>query len=86
MTVIPPCVSCARFYGKIREVNVCDAFPGGIPREIIFDGDPHTEPFPGDHGLQFEEGKPHSEGAPEGFDLVAAKAVLANSGTSEAQG
>ena len=33
----------------------CQAFPGGIPDEIFLYGNEHTAPFPGDHGIQFEE-------------------------------
>jgi hypothetical protein len=32
----------------------CDAFPEGIPDEIILGGDKHRRAFPGDHGIQFE--------------------------------
>jgi len=32
----------------------CNAFPDGIPDEIWIYVDPHTTPFPGDHGIQFE--------------------------------
>ena len=33
----------------------CDAFPDGdgIP-QMIWDGDKHQRPVPGDHGIQFE--------------------------------
>lgn len=33
----------------------CRAFPGGIPDEIAHGNNPHTEPYPGDHGIQFEK-------------------------------
>lgn len=33
----------------------CRAFPGGIPHEIAWGDNPHTEPYPGDHGLRFEK-------------------------------
>jgi hypothetical protein len=34
----------------------CDAFPDGdgIPSEIITNEADHREPFPGDHGIQFD--------------------------------
>ena len=37
-----------------NERNVCDAFPDGIPDEIAYGDNPHTSPFPGDNGIQFE--------------------------------
>ena len=33
---------------------VCKAFPNGIPDEIAYGDNPHTSPFPGDHGIQYE--------------------------------
>jgi len=42
-------------------VPVCDAFPvwPGIPIEITTDEDEgwfdHTQPFPGDHGIRYED-------------------------------
>ncbi len=33
----------------------CTAFPDGIPEEITYGTNDHTKPFPGDHGIQFEE-------------------------------
>jgi len=35
------------------ERNVCDAFPDGIPDEIAYGDNPHTEPYPGDHGMRY---------------------------------
>lgn len=35
----------------------CKAFPEGIPPEIAQGDEPHTEPFPGDNGIQFEKEK-----------------------------
>lgn len=36
----------------------CDAFPDGIPLEIWDGKNKHTDPVDGDHGIQFERGKP----------------------------
>lgn len=61
----PNCYSrkCIRFFGvrqdgmsEVTERVVCKAFPEGIPSEIAYGDNPHTEPYPGDHGIQFERG------------------------------
>jgi hypothetical protein len=33
---------------------VCAAFPKGIPEEIAYGDNLHLEPYPGDHGIQYE--------------------------------
>ena len=45
----PFCLSCRH----IRKDWTCDAFPQGIPAEIVF-GHPHDTPVEGDGGIQFE--------------------------------
>ena len=32
----------------------CDAFPEEIPMQIWLGANRHSEPFPGDHGIQYE--------------------------------
>jgi hypothetical protein len=53
----PQCQNCAR----LREVRngrwVCQAFPGGIPLDIIKGQFDHTGPHVGDHGLRYEPRK-----------------------------
>ena len=59
MLMEPKCYTrkCRHFVGvkwlgeeESSEVVVCEAFPDGIAH-----GDnPHTAPFPGDHGIMFE--------------------------------
>jgi hypothetical protein len=50
---LPPvaCARCAQLWpgDKTR----CNAFPQGIPRDILDGEDPHTTPHLGDHGIQF---------------------------------
>lgn len=45
------CSKCQRLH--LGEV-ACDAFPDGIPMELWFGRVLHREPYPGDHGVQFE--------------------------------
>ena len=53
---------CKHFEGVVQpdgtemtEKIVCEAFPDGIPEEIAYGTNPHTEPYVGDNGIQFEE-------------------------------
>lgn len=48
---IPDCLKCVH-YGP--NDLVCDAFPDGIPVEILSTQALHTTPYPGDNGIQFE--------------------------------
>jgi len=52
---LPPCASCKHFNNDNPYAETCAAFRGGIPKEILFDGNQHTEPFEGDNGIQYEE-------------------------------
>ncbi len=45
-----PCFPCRNY---LRE-HTCKAFPDGIPREILDGANDHHQPYPGDHGIQFE--------------------------------
>lgn len=42
-------------YEEEDQVLICEAFPGGIPHEIAFGGNKHTEPYEGDHGVMYEK-------------------------------
>lgn len=43
------CPWCKWFHGGRK----CDAFPDGIPPEILFGDIRHRVPYPGDHGFQY---------------------------------
>lgn len=45
------CQACTRFDSS----GVCEAFPRGIPTEIVVYGADHRAPLTGDHGITFEQ-------------------------------
>ena len=40
---------------EVTERQVCKAFPDRIPDHIAYGQNPHLRPYPGDHGIVFEE-------------------------------
>ena len=52
MTTVMPslCLACRR----LKDGNVCAAFPEGIPNNIILYGADHRQPIRGDNGILFE--------------------------------
>lgn len=48
----PVCRQCIHYHGNLT----CKAFPEGIPDVVIMDGNDHTKPIEGDHGILFEGG------------------------------
>jgi len=44
------CISCVHRL----EQTTCEAFPEGIPEEILMGDNPHISEFPGDNGIQYE--------------------------------
>lgn len=51
--ISPLCMVCAHLHCKARP-PACDAFPGGIPENIL-SGRRHVTPYPGDHGIEFRK-------------------------------
>ena len=54
MINIPLCSDCWRFDTSNKIKNVCKAYPGGIPEEILIGKVDHRRPYKGDHGILFE--------------------------------
>jgi hypothetical protein len=54
------CNLCKHYHIYDHEDYTCDAFPEGIPDDIWLERHDHKEPYPGDHGILFEEGKAKS--------------------------
>lgn len=44
------CVGCAHYLGNLE----CEAFPDGIPDEIITGLHDHRQPYEGDGGIRYE--------------------------------
>ncbi len=55
MTIGPPplCWSCKRYNATPMGLHTCEAFPDGIPEEILNWTFDHHNPHPGDGGKQF---------------------------------
>ena len=50
-----PCATCAhRFTDSYFPVR-CAAFPGGVPRAMLFGDHQHRKPYEGDRGIQWEQ-------------------------------
>ena len=47
---VSQCVSCRHNHHD----GTCDAFPGGIPVDILTNTFDHRQPHDGDHGIQFD--------------------------------
>lgn len=71
MTTIaaPICAVCKHRRGDLRDPK-CDAFPDGIPNEILLSKADHRKPFPGDNGIVFE---PEDKQATEYANFLFAK-------------
>lgn len=49
--LMPMCFLCKHF--RIKNYS-CKAFPGGVPRIILFEYEDHTKPYENDNGITFE--------------------------------
>lgn len=57
MTIGPTalCMSCLHYRGvDPQKAHVCEAFPQGIPKQILSWEWDHRYPIPGDHGIQYK--------------------------------
>jgi hypothetical protein len=50
--IVPLCLICKRV-NEQDNPSTCEAFPGGIPKEILNGSFVHTKSFPGDRQLLF---------------------------------
>lgn len=52
----PICYLCVHFHGAKPKVGwVCDAFPNGIPQDILISRRDHHFPYDGDQCIQFSD-------------------------------
>lgn len=55
-------IQCAMCKHYIRD-NKCEAYPDGIPADILTGQVSHKEPVDGDNGIQFKEREDEDENA-----------------------
>jgi len=54
-TPIISCINCRYLY--LTKKRTCEAFPKGIPTEILIGENSHRKPFDGDNGIRWEKVK-----------------------------
>lgn len=57
MHIMSNCFSCKHLFwltDKSKSIEVCKAFPNGVPKEVYTGKVLHTKPYPGDNGILFE--------------------------------
>jgi hypothetical protein len=54
VSYVSQCEVCRRYRNDDKPIATCDAYPAGIPFEILINETDHLVPRPGDHGLQFD--------------------------------
>ena len=52
--IVPQCTKCKHLRRDAKQKGTCDAFPKGIPWEIISNEHDHRKPFKGDKGIRFK--------------------------------
>jgi len=69
----PWCMTCKHYHRKEFGFK-CDAFPKGIPKEIVMGFD-HRKPFEGDNGIRWEGFRGATDRYTDGVKKKAAKMV-----------
>ena len=57
MNLTPICLQCRHLTTDRSGKSdwTCNAFPTGIPEKILTARADHRKPYPGDHGIRFEQ-------------------------------
>jgi hypothetical protein len=69
--IMPICLECVHYRDEDQVNFSCDAYPNGIPKEIVESRADHTKPINGDHGVYFKPKYPDKVGEHTGNPLLA---------------